>query len=521
MADATPQEMAESRVREILFRMYRKIGAHEEGARGVAASLAPNFFAPPDDQEAAAKRQGLLALAMALNPQTPADHPAFKYVAFSDMTPEQLRQQAFTDDEGRPYTGGGWSAEERKKLGREPGAWELSPGDLVAYQRQLDHDTLSSISRASDVLYHAERNPDPQHKAFASIAARSQMLDAVNSFDKSRGNTQASGFLGSTYPAHQGGNAFRDVLTSHSSPIGNYLQKGQFTSDVAAHAFMSPGVDPANQAAVTYEGDYHWNRPSPHYVPEGLTPEGRDQYIARGRELVDQTRPPDYSMSYAREYGEPPSYVWQGVAGLGNMFADFSLPAMFAGGKAVNATAKGLAKTSIPVASRYGAHIAGKTAPIAAASPGAFAVRESMEDGAFGAAIQGAGTARHKERPALLFPKLRGLPSAWEGGWENRPDLKAALLAEGVTVGNDPSQVPSRSQMLKGNFNDWYDRQAKQREQAARELAAMNRQSQESFDKSTALGRTGAAIGEVIGSMPSPPKQPAYLPPAFGPMLLR
>jgi hypothetical protein len=74
--------------------------------------------------------------------------------------------------------------------------------------------------------------------------------------------------------------------------------------------------------------------------------------------------------------------------------------------------------------------------------------------------------------------------------------------------------------MLKGNFNDWYDRQAKQREQAARELAAMNRQSQESFDKSTALGRTGAAIGEVIGSMPNSPKPPAYMAPSFGPTLL-
>lgn len=531
MADQeSPQEKAQKLVYKIVDQAVRKAlpplpnmqsFEYEAMLRDEAGRYSKAFFADPSDKDAARTRMEAMAITMALNPQVPENHPVWEVLDKAGLNPGYIRDNAMRDDFGRPYTGGGWS--ESEKQGRTPGSWELSPGDYLAYQRQLDHDTLGSIAEASRLTHAAKFAPTGYGAdAYARSFANSQMQKAVKSYEDSQGNRDASSFFGSTYPQHQGGAAIRDALMSHSSPIGNYIQKGQFTADAAAHLAMSKG-DPLNQAAVTYEGDYQWNRPSPHFVPEGTAAE-RDAYIARARELTDQTRPPNYSLSYAREHGQPPSYAWQGAMNFLNNLADLSLPAMFAGGKAVNAAAKGLAKTGIPLASRYGAHIARKTEPIAAATAGAFAARETMEDGMFLGAMQGATTAADKHRPAFFFPGLRGLPSAWQGGWANRPDLLEGLRSEGVSPpSNDPSQVPSRSQMLTGTFKDLYDRQAEQRERAAKELAEMNRRSPESFDKGT--GQIGAAIGDAVGTaygnIPAPPKQPRYTPPAWGPFLTR
>lgn len=510
----------------VLTKAFDKAMPHHQGispeerykaVEAEAKAHADAFFADPNDKAAAKTRMNALSLTQALHPQIAPDHPVYGIVAEMGYSPELVRSQSQRDDYGNPYTGGGWT--ESEKRGRTPGAWELSPGDYLAHQRQLAHDTLASIAEATRLQHAAQFAPkDYGADAYARNFATGKMAEALQSFEGSRGNRDASGFFGSTYPQRQGGNAISDALTSPASPTGQYLNWGLFFSDAAAHAGMTD-ADPMSRAAVTNESNYHWNRPSPHHVPEG-TAEERDAYIARARELTEQTRPPSYSMAYARQHGQPPSYAWQKLMSVANAAADPSMPAFLGAGKLVNFGARALAKTGVPVASQYGAHIAGKTAAMAAARPGAVLAREAGEDGVTGLGLEGLVSAAEAERPAFFFPKLRGLPSAWEGGWKNRPDLRAALLADNVSVDTDPAQTPSRSQMLQGkSFNQHFDEQQEKADLAERELEVMNRQLPESFDRSGVLGRIGAAAGDAAWSFLAPslldqgkPGQPGAMP---------
>lgn len=512
-----PDEMQQAR--EVVNKILSGVPRHDREGRviGDFSEFTDDFFADPSDAEAAQRASWALANVQGMNPRLPEDHEVYQYAPW---LLEARRAGPFGY-----YTGGGWSPGEREafkqRTGRYPDGRDLSPGDRMVYGRQLDHDTLTGILAARQGLREAEAAPDRYgSRGYRRVVANSQLRQAVENYRNAQGKQgdQAFTAFGSSYPQHQGFSALGDALTSQRSYIGNYLQKGQFTADAAAHAAMSPGVDPLNQAAVTHEGRYHWEAPSPPYVPSGLPPEARDAHIARARKLIEETTPPNYSLSYMREHGEPPSYVGQGLASAANFFADLSLPAMFGAGKAVNATAKGLAKTGLPVLSQYGRHIASKTAPIAAATPAAFATREGMEDGVFATGIQGITTAAQDDRPSFFFPGLRGKPSAWQSGLENRPDIRAALLEEGVETEED-----RRAYFAPGGG---YDQKIKRSEEAAKELAAMNRQSPESFDKSSTIGRAGSAVGDFAGQlmshMPPPPKeQPKYAPPSWGPFLVR
>lgn len=532
------------KAKEVVRKILSGVPLHDNSGRviGDHSHYTDDFFADPSDREAIGRAAYALMRVEGMNPRTPKDHPVYQQV------PELL--EARMSGPFGYYSGGGWSPEEREafkqRTGRHPDGRDLSPGDRMVYGRQLDHDTILAIANGMRLQHTPSPEPTAGFEGFSRsggryggsqaqapsehVAGLGAIRQAISNYEAAQGKQGdiAFGLMGSVYPQHQGWNAVRDAVASGQSYIGNFLGKGQFTEDAAAHSLLSPGVDPLNRAAVTYEGNYHWGAPSPSYVPGGLTAEQRDAHIEKARKLVEETRPPTYSMSYMREHGVPPSYAGQGMAYGLNLFSDLSLPATLGAGKVVNMTAKGAARTGLPLVSRYGAHIANKTAPIAAASPGAFAVRESMEDAVPMAGMMGLQTYGQDTRPSFFFPGLRGKPSAWKSGLENRPDLRAALLAEGVRL--DPAQTPSRAQMLsdKGSPEDYfsdgggYDQKMQRSERAAKELAAMNRQSPESFDKSSAIGRAGATVGDFAGQLmghtPPPPKeQPKYLPPAWGP----
>lgn len=536
------------KAKEVVRKILSGVPLHDNSGRviGDFGHYTDYFFADPSDQEAIGQAAYALMRVQGMNPRTPKDHPVYQQV------PELL--EARMAGPFGYYRGGGWDPQEREafkqRTGRYPDGRDLSTGDRIAYSRQLDHDTLTGILAAQRGLRDAESMPDKYgSRGYQRVLANSQLRQAISNYEAAQGKQGdvAFGLKGSVYPQHQGWNAVRDAGTSGQSYIGNFFQKGQFTEDAAAHGMLSPGVDPLNRAATTYEGNYQWGAPSPPYVPGGMEAEQRDAYIENARRLVEETRPPTYSMSYMREHGVPPSYAGQGLAYALGLSADLSLPAMFGAGKVVNMTAKGAARTGIPLVSRYGAHIANKTAPIAAASPGAFVARESMEDAVPIAGMMGLQTYAQDTRPSFFFPGLRGKPSAWKPGLENRPDLRAALLAEGVRV--DPAQTPSRAQMLsdKGSPEDYfsdgggYDQKLQRSEQAARELQAMNRESPNSFEKATTFGRAGSAMGDFAGQaashvsragsaagdfagqllseLPPPPKeQPKYLPPVWNMM---
>lgn len=511
-------QQAAERVRLIALGANRAIMPEAE-AQQAARTQAMSFFAAPGDKEAAMQRARIMAIVVARNPQISDSDPVIESLfSVPGIDPSEIanaRRSAYLDADNNQWTGPGWSPSEKAKLGREPGTAELSPGDFLAHQRARDYEILKQVAHVAslpdDSFIGAEVDGSRQTRrlVFDGGGRSARLKSIADTYDRSvKEGEQAWGWLGSNYPQHQGIRKATGVaLTSPASTVGQYVLFSQLMADTAAHAAMTTSADPIDAASATYQANDTFGRPSPSHVPEGTWQE-RQAYIDRAKGLIEKSRPPNYSLSYARQHGEPPSYAWQGLANLANQFIDPSLPAFWGAGRAVNLMAKGLAKTSIPVVSQYGAHIAKKTLPIAGMSPAAYAMNEVREEIPLTGTLQGVTTAGDKQRPAV---------SNWfSPGWDNRPDLtdlKAALMGEGVDIDSEPSN-------RKYGFNEHYDKEMEERADSIRKLAEINRQVPQSV-----LQKAGSAIGDAVGTaygnIPAPPKQPRYTPPAWGPFLTR
>lgn len=512
MEGLNPQqyEQALGLTTEIIRRMHDHIGHSPYNPNYVSTGeMAQSFFAPPDDQKAADNRVIATALSLALNPQTPAGTqlqlpggevaPIEAILGAAGYDTQKVFERAKVNDWGYPYTGGGWSKEERQALGRDPGAYELSPGDHQAYQRTLNTVPLRIIRNAVEQLYKSQEDmrkiesepdfdrfsesPDPRYTSAMLVGgnARSALRDVVNAHDASYGKDKgknASSFFGSTYPQHRGGGAVADALSNPGSPIAWFMDAMDANGQALANGLMGQ-PDPAYRASVASQGWNQWSRPSPHHVPSG-SPEERDRYIAEARRQTEQVRAPSWSMHRMRETGEPPSYVGQGLANLGYMFADPSNVAAFGAGKGLHMAAKAaaprLASYGMGGMAGYAARLAGKTQGIASGKLAPFLLRESSEEVPSGAAMQGAATLADSDRPGFF--------DSFKPGLQNRPDIKAALLAEGV----DPNDRKA--------FEEYYDKQQREAQAAVSDLAYKNAQSPYHSNK-RGLGRVGSAIGET------------------------
>lgn len=415
------------------------------------------------------------------------------------MPPEMA--YAIIDAGRKNYAGPGWSKSEREQhkqqTGSYPTDWQLAPGDFQTYQRRLDSHFLQSVQQAAQQQHKKYQSPNyvesPKAADIGLLADSGRVFDdeseyqralanANSTYDAARGERSASGLMGSAYPWHQGGAAVGDAMATTDSPIARYFSKNRVLSDVAAYMGMTSD-SPLTSASTTAESRDHFNRVSP-VVPDG-TPEERAKYLASIKNALNAADAPDYSDSYYETYGKPPSYLAQGTMNVLNNLVDASPLAVATAPKIVSKAATALARTSLPVASAYGAHIANKTMSGALTPFGRMVLGETKEDVPYTAGIMGLSTSLDPEKPPV---------SKWMSpGIQNRRDMMATFYSPGFS---ESQKVPMH-QMSQEETNDYFKQQDTDRAAALKHLEQANTQHPNSYLSRQDLPSAAArAVGE-------------------------